>query len=152
MTFPFVLYTFDFIPFLLYTNCIILLVVSAVKRLIDLYYFCSVCLTKVLCACLLLCSLWYVLDNHCFWCDFYILLVFQYLEDNELTDLLEELINMASSSWHSRHGAMLTISSMLRHKPSAVCQFAMFSSILGCLKSALKDEKVLFCHCLCMYD
>ncbi|XP_038891106.1 protein ILITYHIA [Benincasa hispida] len=65
----------------------------------------------------------------------------QYLEDNELTDLLEELINMASSSWHSRHGSMLTISSMLRHKPSAVCQFAMFSSILGCLKSALKDEK-----------
>ncbi|KAG7021005.1 Protein ILITYHIA [Cucurbita argyrosperma subsp. argyrosperma] len=65
----------------------------------------------------------------------------QYIEDNELTDLLEELISMASSSWHSRHGSVLTISSMLRHKPSAVCQSAMFSSILACLKSALKDEK-----------
>lgn len=80
--------------------------------------------------------------------DLYILLLFQYLEDDELTGLLEELINMASSSWHSRHGSMLTISSILRHKPSAVCQFAMLSSILGCLKTALKDEKVLFCHCL----
>lgn len=83
--------------------------------------------------------------------DLYVLL-FQYLEDDELTGLLEELINMASSSWHARHGSMLTISSILRHKPSAVCQFAMFSSILGCLKTALKDEKVLFCHCLCMYE
>lgn len=79
----------------------------------------------------------------------FILLVLQYLEDNELTDLLEELITMASSSWHSRHGSVLTVSSMLRHKPSVVCQFTMFSSILGCLKSTLKDEKVLlFCHCL----
>uniref|UniRef100_A0A0A0LH87 TOG domain-containing protein n=1 Tax=Cucumis sativus TaxID=3659 RepID=A0A0A0LH87_CUCSA len=68
-------------------------------------------------------------------------IISQYLEDDELTGLLEELINMASSSWHARHGSMLTISSILRHKPSAVCQFAMFSSILGCLKTALKDEK-----------
>ncbi|KAL4028354.1 hypothetical protein IC575_011547 [Cucumis melo] len=68
-------------------------------------------------------------------------IISQYLEDDELTGLLEELINMASSSWHSRHGSMLTISSILRHKPSAVCQFAMLSSILGCLKTALKDEK-----------
>lgn len=81
----------------------------------------------------------------------FLLLVSQYLEDNELIDLLEELINMASSSWHSRHGSVLTISSILRHKPASVCQFALFSSILGCLKSALKDEKVLlFCHCMCM--
>lgn len=77
--------------------------------------------------------------------------LFQYIEDNELTDLLEELVSMASSSWHSRHGSVLTISSMLRHKPSAVCQSAMFSSILACLKTALKDEKVpLLYHWLCL--
>lgn len=79
----------------------------------------------------------------------FMLLVFQYLEDNELTDLLEELISMASSSWHSRHGSVLTISSMLRHKPSAICQFA-FSSTLGCLKSALKDEKVIYSIIVCV--
>ncbi|KAL3564975.1 hypothetical protein D5086_033021 [Populus alba] len=68
----------------------------------------------------------------------------QYMEEHQLDDLLELLSNLASSpSWVSRHGSVLTISSLLRHNPSSVVTSQMFPSIIHCLKDALKDEKVL---------
>jgi len=66
------------------------------------------------------------------------------MEEPQLDDLLELLSNLASSpSWVSRHGSVLTISSLLRHNPSSVVTSQMFPSIMHCLKDALKDEKVL---------
>jgi hypothetical protein len=66
------------------------------------------------------------------------------MEEPQLDDLLELLSNLASSpSWVSRHGSVLTISSLLRHNPSSVVTSQMFPSIMRCLKDALKDEKVL---------
>ncbi|KAL9344589.1 hypothetical protein Peur_062264 [Populus x canadensis] len=66
----------------------------------------------------------------------------QYMEEPQLDDLLELLSNLASSpSWVSRHGSVLTISSLLRHNPSSVVTSQMFPSIMHCLKDALKDEK-----------
>ncbi|KAJ6865009.1 hypothetical protein NC651_035541 [Populus alba x Populus x berolinensis] len=66
----------------------------------------------------------------------------QYMEEPQLDDLLELLSNLASSpSWVSRHGSVLTISSLLRHNPSSVVTSQMFPSIIHCLKDALKDEK-----------
>nr|XP_034925305.1 protein ILITYHIA isoform X1 [Populus alba] len=66
----------------------------------------------------------------------------QYMEEHQLDDLLELLSNLASSpSWVSRHGSVLTISSLLRHNPSSVVTSQMFPSIIHCLKDALKDEK-----------
>ncbi|KAG6737610.1 hypothetical protein POTOM_059138 [Populus tomentosa] len=66
----------------------------------------------------------------------------QYMEEHQLDDLLELLSNLASSpSWVSRHGLVLTISSLLRHNPSSVVTSQMFQSIIHCLKDALKDEK-----------
>lgn len=66
----------------------------------------------------------------------------QYMEEPQLDDLLELLSNLASSpSWVSRHGSVLTISSLLRHNPSSVVTSQMFPSIMRCLKDALKDEK-----------
>ncbi|KAG6737001.1 hypothetical protein POTOM_060043 [Populus tomentosa] len=65
-----------------------------------------------------------------------------YMEEHQLDDLLELLSNLASSpSWVSRHGSVLTISSLLRHNPSSVVTSQMFPSIIHCLKDALKDEK-----------
>ncbi|KAJ6881994.1 hypothetical protein NC651_028566 [Populus alba x Populus x berolinensis] len=64
------------------------------------------------------------------------------LKEPQLDDLLELLSNLASSpSWVSRHGSVLTISSLLRHNPSFVVTSQMFPSIIHCLKDALKDEK-----------
>ncbi|KAL9381895.1 hypothetical protein Peur_024930 [Populus x canadensis] len=66
----------------------------------------------------------------------------QYMEEPQLDDLLELLSNLASSpSWVSRHGSVLTISSLLRHNPSSVVTSQMFPSIMRSLKDALKDEK-----------
>ncbi|KAL3575160.1 hypothetical protein D5086_023261, partial [Populus alba] len=65
-----------------------------------------------------------------------------YMKEPQLDDLLELLSNLASSpSWVSRHGSVLTISSLLRHNPSSVVTSQMFPSIIHCLKDALKDEK-----------
>ncbi|CAK7341235.1 unnamed protein product [Dovyalis caffra] len=65
-----------------------------------------------------------------------------YMEEPQLADLLELLLSLASSSsWVSRHGSVLTISSLLRHNPSSVVTSPMFPSIIDCLKGALKDEK-----------
>lgn len=66
----------------------------------------------------------------------------QYMEDAELTDLLEELSSLASSpSWSSRHGSMLAISSLLRHNPTLVCASPLFQCMVDHLKETLKDEK-----------
>lgn len=67
----------------------------------------------------------------------------QYVEDDQLSELLQELSNLPLSlSWSARHGSILTISSMLRHNPSVICTSPEFPSILDQLKSALTDEKV----------
>ncbi|KAB2629923.1 translational activator GCN1 [Pyrus ussuriensis x Pyrus communis] len=66
----------------------------------------------------------------------------QYLEDDQLTELLQELSDLPSSlSLSARHGSVLTISSMLRHNPSTICLSPEFPSILDRLKDALIDEK-----------
>lgn len=69
-------------------------------------------------------------------------IVSQYLEDDQFVELLEELSKSASSpDFCSRHGAVLTISSILRNEPSRLCGCTFFSQILDCLKVALNDEK-----------
>ncbi|XP_065852916.1 protein ILITYHIA [Euphorbia lathyris] len=68
--------------------------------------------------------------------------VSQYMEAAQLVDLLQQLSDLASSpSWVSRHGSVLTISSLLRHNPSSVFTYAEFTSVVGSLKEGLKDEK-----------
>lgn len=69
-------------------------------------------------------------------------IVSQYLEDDEFVELLEEISRSASSpDFCSRHGSVLTISSILRHEPSRLCGCTLFAEILDCLKVALNDEK-----------
>ncbi|KAM6596352.1 hypothetical protein CsatA_006876 [Cannabis sativa] len=66
----------------------------------------------------------------------------QHMDVAQLGELLQELSDLASSpSWSVRHGSVLTISSMLRHNPSAVYTSTLYPSILRHLKSTLKDEK-----------
>lgn len=66
------------------------------------------------------------------------------MEDAQLSELRQELLNLAfSPSWSARHGFVLTISSLLRHNPSAICMSTEFPSIINHLKATLKDEKVL---------
>lgn len=66
----------------------------------------------------------------------------QHMEDAQLTELLQELSDLTSSpSWSARHGSVLTISSVLRHSPSAICTSTVFPSVLNHLKVSLKDEK-----------
>ncbi|PPD70698.1 hypothetical protein GOBAR_DD32423 [Gossypium barbadense] len=66
----------------------------------------------------------------------------QYMEKSELSDLLQELLDLSSSSnWADRHGAVLTLSSLLRHNPSTIFMSPECPSILLRLKSSLKDEK-----------
>ncbi|CAN6724947.1 unnamed protein product [Malus baccata var. baccata] len=66
----------------------------------------------------------------------------QYLEDDQLTELLQELSDFPPSlSLSARHGYVLTISSMLRHNPSTMCLSPEFPSIWDRLKGALIDEK-----------
>lgn len=66
----------------------------------------------------------------------------QYMEAAQIVDLLQQLSNLASSpSWVSRHGSVLTISSLLRHNPSSVITSAEFPSLVDCLKNGLQDEK-----------
>ncbi|GAB2287177.1 eIF-2-alpha kinase activator GCN1 [Dionaea muscipula] len=69
-------------------------------------------------------------------------IISQYIEDSQLSDLLQELSSSASSSsWSTRHGSVLTTSAMLRHNASALCGSSMFPSVLTSLKGNLKDEK-----------
>ncbi|KAI9078431.1 hypothetical protein K1719_039650 [Acacia pycnantha] len=66
----------------------------------------------------------------------------KYLEDIQLSELIQELLSLASSpSWPFRHGSVLALSSMIRHIPPLVCLSSSFSSTLDLLKDALKDEK-----------
>ncbi|XP_054801613.1 protein ILITYHIA-like [Prosopis cineraria] len=66
----------------------------------------------------------------------------KYLEDIQLSELIQELLSLASSpSWPFRHGSVLAISSMIHHNPSPVCLSSSFSSILTTLRTLLKDEK-----------
>ncbi|KAJ7973575.1 translational activator GCN1 [Quillaja saponaria] len=66
----------------------------------------------------------------------------QYLEDVQLSELLQELSSLASSqNWFARHGSVLTFSSILHHNPSSICMSSLFPTITDHLKGALKDEK-----------
>ncbi|KAK3197858.1 hypothetical protein Dsin_021273 [Dipteronia sinensis] len=66
----------------------------------------------------------------------------QYMEDAQLADLLQELLNLASSTgWAHRHGSVLTLSALLRNNPSPIFMSPLFSSIVDRLKNTLKDEK-----------
>lgn len=76
--------------------------------------------------------------------DFFPIMIFQYMEDAELADLIQELLNLASSpGWAPRHGSVLAFSALLRHNPSAIFMSPKFPSIIDCLKSSMKDEKVI---------
>ncbi|KHN43147.1 Translational activator GCN1 [Glycine soja] len=66
----------------------------------------------------------------------------QYLEDVQLTELIQELSSLAnSSSWPPRHGSILTISSLLHYNPATICSSSLFPTIVDCLRDTLKDEK-----------
>ncbi|XP_022719011.1 protein ILITYHIA isoform X2 [Durio zibethinus] len=66
----------------------------------------------------------------------------QYMEESQLSDLLQELLDLSSSSnWADRHGAILAFSSLLRHNPSTILTSPESPSISLCLKGSLKDEK-----------
>ncbi|GJW80316.1 protein ILITYHIA, partial [Tanacetum coccineum] len=69
-------------------------------------------------------------------------IISEYLEEDQISELLEELPDEASSpSWTARHGAVLTISSMLRHIPTMMSASPLFTAVSDCLKNSLKDEK-----------
>ncbi|TVU45340.1 hypothetical protein EJB05_04825 [Eragrostis curvula] len=66
----------------------------------------------------------------------------QYMEDIEISDLVQVLLNMSTSpNWCTRHGALLALSSMSVHCPSQLCHSTSFSSLVDLLKDALKDDK-----------
>ncbi|XP_027348848.1 protein ILITYHIA isoform X2 [Abrus precatorius] len=66
----------------------------------------------------------------------------QYLEDVQLTELIQELSSLANSpNWPSRHGSVLTISSLFHHNPAPISSSSLFPSIVDCLRDTLKDEK-----------
>ncbi|GJN23498.1 hypothetical protein PR202_gb11149 [Eleusine coracana subsp. coracana] len=66
----------------------------------------------------------------------------QYMEEVEISDLVQVLLNMSTSpNWCSRHGALLAFSSTSVHCPSQLCHSASFSSLVNLLKDALKDDK-----------
>ncbi|KAK7337971.1 hypothetical protein VNO77_18565 [Canavalia gladiata] len=66
----------------------------------------------------------------------------QYVEDVQLTELIQELSSLANSpSWPPRHGSILTISSLFHHNPAPICSSSLFPTIVDCLRDTLKDEK-----------
>ncbi|KAH9605749.1 hypothetical protein KSS87_010195 [Heliosperma pusillum] len=66
----------------------------------------------------------------------------EYIDETQLGNLLEEQLDLAvSSSWTARHGSVLTISSMLRHSPSRVCESSYLPTLISLLKDKLKDDK-----------
>ncbi|XP_062084326.1 protein ILITYHIA [Humulus lupulus] len=66
----------------------------------------------------------------------------QHMDVAQLGELLQEISDLVSSpSWSVRHGSVLTISSILRHNPSAIYTSTVYPSILRHLKNTLKDEK-----------
>ncbi|KAL3523389.1 hypothetical protein ACH5RR_016223, partial [Cinchona calisaya] len=69
-------------------------------------------------------------------------IISQYLEDDQISEVLKELPTSASSpSWLTRHGSVLTISAMLGHNPAVVFASPSFAMVVNCLRSNLKDEK-----------
>ncbi|KAL3520591.1 hypothetical protein ACH5RR_018740 [Cinchona calisaya] len=69
-------------------------------------------------------------------------IISQYLEDDQISEVLKELPTSTSSpSWFTRHGSVLTISALLRHNPTIVCASPSFPLVVNALKSSLKDEK-----------
>lgn len=69
-------------------------------------------------------------------------IISEYLEDDQISELLEELPEEASSpSWTARHGSILTISSMLRHIPHVISASPSFTLLTDCLRNSLTDEK-----------
>lgn len=67
------------------------------------------------------------------------------METAQISEILMEVADSASSStWTTRHGSILALSSMFRYNAAIVCASPLFTSIVDCLKSSLKDEKV--CH------
>ncbi|CAH9129951.1 unnamed protein product [Cuscuta epithymum] len=69
-------------------------------------------------------------------------IVSQYLEDVEVVEVLNGTTNSAlSPNWCTRHGAVLTISSILKHNPSIIFSSSSYGAVIDSLKSNLKDEK-----------
>ncbi|XP_073291108.1 protein ILITYHIA [Primulina huaijiensis] len=68
----------------------------------------------------------------------------QYLDNAQISEVLKEVADsVSSSSWITRHGSILAITSMLRHNASVIYGSPLLPNIVDCLKSALKDEKFL---------
>ncbi|KAJ6791105.1 protein ILITYHIA [Iris pallida] len=69
-------------------------------------------------------------------------IISQYLEHNELLDLLNTLASLSTSpNWSIRHGCLLTLSSMAVHSPSMICHSPLFPSVKDLLTNALTDDK-----------
>ncbi|KAK2994710.1 hypothetical protein RJ640_002516 [Escallonia rubra] len=69
-------------------------------------------------------------------------IISQYLEDDQLSELIDDLSKLSTSpSWSARHGSVLTTSSMLRHIPLKISVYPLLSVVVACLKDASKDEK-----------
>ncbi|KAL4557543.1 hypothetical protein LXL04_035724 [Taraxacum kok-saghyz] len=69
-------------------------------------------------------------------------IISEYLEDDQISELLEQLPEKASSRiWTDRHGSILTVSSMLRHIPGVISASPSFPLVTDCLKNSLTDEK-----------
>ena len=72
------------------------------------------------------------------------MLSLQYMEETEISDLVQILLNLSTSpDWCTRHGALLGLSSISMHSPSKLCHLASFPSLVDLLKDSLKDDKVL---------
>uniref|UniRef100_R7WCR4 TOG domain-containing protein n=1 Tax=Aegilops tauschii TaxID=37682 RepID=R7WCR4_AEGTA len=67
----------------------------------------------------------------------------QYMDETETTDLVQTLLSMGTlPDWCTRHGALLTFSSISRHCPTKLCHSTSFPSIVDLLKDSLKDDKI----------
>ncbi|KAM3294426.1 hypothetical protein ACQJBY_037360 [Aegilops geniculata] len=76
----------------------------------------------------------------------------QYMDETETTDLVQTLLSMGTlPDWCTRHGALLTFSSISRHCPTKLCHSTSFPSIVDLLKDSLKDDKVLAQFALLCY-
>ncbi|RLN40709.1 translational activator GCN1 [Panicum miliaceum] len=65
-----------------------------------------------------------------------------YMEETEISDLVQILLNLSTSpDWCTRHGALLGFSSISMHSPSKLCHLASFPSLVDLLKDSLKDDK-----------
>jgi HEAT repeat protein len=66
----------------------------------------------------------------------------QYMDEIETADLVQALLSMGTlPDWCTRHGALLTFSSISRHCPTKLCHSVSFPSIVDLLKDSLKDDK-----------